>query len=255
MKYLLEEEDILNYPNIIAAFGLHVTPEYQTGNVHIAEGEFMASVSELQLTWLGKSGHVQHQKLTKNTIHAAAEFITQMNIIRSAHSNPFEPLILSCTKIHSNTIQSENSNVIPDTTWCTVVYRAFNENFRCEIRDRLISIAKNVAANYDQEVIPVNFDGIPPVKNDSLLSKWARTQLNDLLGETHVLECSRRMGGDDIGWLLGKIPGVYVRLGTGGEQAYEYQLHDKKFQVNPKALPIGVAAMSYLVYQRLGTSK
>ncbi len=250
-KYVIEEEGILDYPNIVGAFGLHVTPNYQSGDVHLAEGEFMASANEMDVVFYGKSGHVQGQKNTKNTIHAAAEFITQLNIIRSAHSDPFQPILLACTKIHSNTWANENSNLVPDTTSCTVIFRTLSQEYLKEMTRRIRQVAENVANSFDQKVEFKESPGIPTVKNDPELTRWSREQLINLLGAEHVKQADLKMGGDDAAFLSHLIRLVYLRLGSGGAPEFEYPLHDKRFQVNPACLPVGVSALAYLIYQKM----
>ncbi|NUO02872.1 MAG: amidohydrolase [Saprospiraceae bacterium] len=250
-KYMIEEEGILDFPNITGAFGLHVTPNYQSGDIHLAEGEFMASANEMDAVFYGKSGHVQGQKNTRNTIHAAAEFITQLNIIRSAHSDPFQPLLLACTKIHSNTWANENSNLVPDTTSCTVIFRTLSLKYLEEMTRRIRQIAQNVANSFDQQVVFKEFPGIPTVKNDPELTRWSREQLIGLLGAEHVKPADPRMGGDDVSFLSHRIRLVYLRLGSGGAPEFEFPLHDKQFQVNPACLPVGVSALAYLIYQKM----
>lgn len=249
MEDFIEHEHLLAYPNIVAAFGAHCTPTFKAKDVHLIEGEYMASVVECHLAFIGTAGHIQNVEGTSNSVDAACEFNVMARGIKSQFS-PLRPLLLVANKIKSNNFDFDASNIVADTTWTTTVYRTFDQTLADQVKEKLILYAKNIAENngctvqYDDKVFSKT------VKNDPALTQWSRAQLSSLLGNERVKDAKPRFGGDDFGFMAHRVPSVYLRIGTGGKPEFEYELHDKRFQVNPEALDTGVAALAYLVFKK-----
>lgn len=247
--YLIEHEGLLDYPNIIGAFALHCTPEYLPGDVHLKAGEFMASANEMRIRFLGKPRHVQYTGA--NTIIAASAFINDLHTIKAQHVQALDPLLLAPSKIKSSNSEMKGSNILPDSTEVTVVFRVFKPAVNEKTREMLVKIADKTAEIHGCKVEYTLYDGIPPVKNDPALTHWAEEKLSNLLGREHVKPADYRLGGDDICFLSQRVPLVYIRLGSGGAEAYQFPLHDAAFQVNPACLDTGVRVLVSLAFQKL----
>lgn len=252
MEDFIKNEGLLDYPNIVAAFGAHCTPTFNAKDVHLLEGEFMASVGELHLIFLGKSGHVQNSDGTRNSVDAACEFNVALRGLKSQFS-ALKPILLAANKIKSNNFDFDASNIVADTTWTTTVYRTFDQELSDIIRKKLIKIAENIAENNDCKVTYDDKVLSKTVKNDPTLTQWSRQQLTNLFGKERVKDAKLRMGGDDFSHLTHLVPSVYIRIGTGGSPEFEYELHDKRFQVNPEAIDTGVATLAYLVFKKMSS--
>ncbi len=70
-----------------------------------------------------------------------------------------------------------------------------------------------------------------------------RARLTQYMPDTSIVDIEEpSMGGDDFAEFLEQIPGVLLRLGTGGSPATRYPLHHPCFDVDESALATGVAA-------------
>jgi metal-dependent amidase/aminoacylase/carboxypeptidase family protein len=192
---------------------------------------------------------VQNAEGTRNTVDAACEFNVLVKGIKSQFS-PLKPLLIANNKIKSNNFDFDASNIVADTTWTTMIFRTFDQTLADQVKEKLLLYAKNVAENngctvqYDDKIFSKT------VKNDPELTQWSNAQLTTLLGKERIKAAKPRLGGDDFSFLTHFVPAVYLRIGTGGKPEFEYELHDKRFQVNPEALDTGVAALAYLVFKK-----
>lgn len=66
-------------------------------------------------------------------------------------------------------------------------------------------------------------------------------------------ELPLRMTAEDFAFISQKVPSCFFRLGTGNKtKGIVSGVHTSNFDVDEDALPIGVAAMSWLAIKALG---
>jgi amidohydrolase len=95
--------------------------------------------------------------------------------------------------------------------------------------------------------------GYPVLVNDSGFTEFAANVARELFGNEHVINLNiPLMGGEDFAYYLEKVPGTFVRLGSGNEeQATTFPWHHAQFNVDEEVLPYGTAlfaqvALSFL---------
>jgi amidohydrolase len=63
----------------------------------------------------------------------------------------------------------------------------------------------------------------------------------DLLGSDHVTGTDQSLGGEDFGWILGRVPGALARLGVRSHEVADAgDLHRGSFDIDESAIAIGV---------------
>jgi amidohydrolase len=85
--------------------------------------------------------------------------------------------------------------------------------------------------------------GVPPVVNDPRGVALLRSAAIDTLGAEGVVQSPQSMGGEDFGWFAEVVPIALARLGTHGGGP-ELDLHRGTFDVDERALPVGVRLMA-----------
>ncbi len=136
-KKIVEEGHL---DDVDAIFGIHVWAELPSGTIGIKEGPLLASADAFKATIRGKGGHGAVPHMSIDPIVVAVDIANAYQKIISRETNPLDPAVISVTKIVAGT----TFNVIPETAelWGTI--RAFNE----EVRDFIIERMKQITEGY-----------------------------------------------------------------------------------------------------------
>ena len=229
-------------------FAFHVAPEIPAGKVGVREGVLTAYCTEFNLSVFGRSGHAARPHQSVDTVFLSSRVLSALYEIVPSRTEPFIPAVLSVGKVVGGT----KANVIPERVDIAGSVRTIDEFTRNEIlsamEDRVAAITRMYGGSYQLEFPPP----IPSVVNDPTLSRAVRRLAVELLSESGVHEIEKvSMGGEDFSWYLTKAPGMLIRLGARTEgQAVRY-LHTHDFDVDERALPVGVALMAAIVLTRL----
>ncbi len=74
------------------------------------------------------------------------------------------------------------------------------------------------------------------------------------LGEEFVEPLQLRMTAEDFAYFSQQVPSCFYRLGVGNKKlGIDKSVHHPEFQVDEKALEIGVGLMAYLAIQHLNS--
>ena len=88
--------------------------------------------------------------------------------------------------------------------------------------------------------------GVPPVVNDEVSARMFEAAIRatdpDALADT-----PQSGGGEDFSWYLEQIPGAMGRLGVGFGTGPALDIHQPTFDLDERALPVGVRVMTNLV--------
>ena len=91
----------------------------------------------------------------------------------------------------------------------------------------------------------------PPLVNSEDEINFAGDVAATIVGEANVNRNSNRvMGSEDFAYMLEKIPGSYIWLGSG-EGKSGCMLHNTKYDFNDNILPLGVTYWEQLVKSEL----
>ena len=64
------------------------------------------------------------------------------------------------------------------------------------------------------------------------------------LGVGAVVPTQQSLGGEDFAWYLESIPGAFARLGTRSPDGMSYDIHQGTFDVDERAIALGVRFMA-----------
>ncbi|MBQ9306490.1 MAG: amidohydrolase [Clostridia bacterium] len=229
-------EEICNGAQAVIASGLlddvdefyagHTYPFFPAGTLGIKDGPIMAAPDAFRITITGRGAHAGNPHLGIDPIPVACALVLQAQTIVSRFKDAFEPAVLSITHITSG----NTWNVVPETAFIEGTLRTMHEDTRKVMHERLAHMAENIAAASECTAKVEWTDGSPALENDQALAAKAREVATEL-GFTLGVQ-GNTMGGEDFSEYLRKAPGVFVRVGTGGNIAN----HHPKFTADPKAL-------------------
>ena len=90
--------------------------------------------------------------------------------------------------------------------------------------------------------------GVPPVVNEEVSTRII-THAIEALGPDALADTRQSGGGEDFSWYLEDVPGAMARLGVWSGHGPQLDLHQPTFDLDERALGIGVRLMVNIVEQ------
>lgn len=233
------EEGVLDNPKVDAVFGFHCDPTIPTGKIGFKAGALMAFTSEFTIFLKGKGGHAAVPEKSIDPIVMASDVIQELQKIPSRWINPLEPVVVTISSIHGGT----TFNIIPEEIELKGTVRLLNMEFVDKVKEIIDSILKGITGIYGGSYQFDFVKGYPVLKNDEAFTTFMSKIIKELFGEENVIKIENPlMGGEDFAYYLEKVPGTFLRLGTGNKKkGSDYPWHHPRFNIDEDALPIGTA--------------
>lgn len=218
------ETDVME--DVKCVWGIHADPTNEAGTVAIREGYVAAAVDRFEIRVKGVGCHGAHPDDGIDPILVSAAMIQALQSIVSRNINAFHPSLLSVTQIHAGTTW----NVIPSEAVMEGTVRTMEPADRILYEKRLQQIAEKTAQAYGAKAEVKWIPGSPAVYNHKDMAALCIQKAEELGLPIAVEESS--LGGDDFSFYEEKIPGCYVKIGTG----VGFPIHHPKFTVEPEVL-------------------
>jgi amidohydrolase len=90
--------------------------------------------------------------------------------------------------------------------------------------------------------------GVPPVVNEDISTRIL-THAIEAVGPDVLADTRQSGGGEDFSWYLEEIPGAMARLGVWSGEGPQLDLHQPTFDLDERALGIGVRVMVNIIEQ------
>jgi len=227
----------------------HVHPPLEVGKVGFHAGEYMASADEIYLEIIGKGGHAALPTKFIDTILVSSQVISALHTVVSRYSDPKVPTVLSFGKINS---EGGATNVIPERVHILGTMRTMDEGNRKNLQGVIKDIVKNTVKAYGAKC-KVNIKyGYPTLYNDISLTEDSISFAKDFLGDKNVVLLEKRMTAEDFSYFSQMMPACFYRLGTGNiAKGITSPVHTATFDIDEKAIKVGVGLMSYLAIKSL----
>ncbi len=235
------EEGVMDNPKVDAAFGLHVTPQLEAGQLGFRAGPCTAASDRFQIVIKGKGGHAARPNTTIDAVVIAAHVVVALQTLVSRETSPTQPAVVTVGVIRAG----DASNVIPGEATILGTVRSYDPDLRQQMSRRLPELAKGIARAMRADADVTYTFGYPSLVNDDKMTELAREVGRELVGANRITEVEPVLGGEDMSYFLQKAPGCFFRLGTGNKaRGITFGNHHPKFDVDEAALPIGAAAMA-----------
>jgi len=152
--------------------------------------------------------------------------------------------VLSITQIHSGSAY----NVIPGEAWLCGTVRAFSDEVRALIRERMRTICAGIAAAYNCEIEADIRDTFSVLVNQEEQSRVVEEVARTIVDPAKVLTRSQpKMGSEDFADMMQAIPGAYFWVGHDGS----VPVHNPGFTLDDKILPIGASMFARIIETRM----
>ncbi|MBN8948937.1 MULTISPECIES: M20 aminoacylase family protein [unclassified Rhizobium] len=208
-----------------AVFGLHNWPGVPAGQFGFVAGPAMASVDKAVIRIVGKGGHGAEPHRSVDPVLASASFITALQSVVSRNIDPQEMAVATVGSIHAGSA----SNVIPESVEMKLTMRAYNEEVRARLQERIVALARAQAESFGA-MADVDYRlGFPALFNHAEETDFARDVALQAFGPSVVEANFRpRTASEDFAFLLQAKPGSYLFVGNGDSAP----LHSARYDFN-----------------------
>jgi amidohydrolase len=214
-----------------AILGMHNKPDLPVGTVGIRTGALMASVDRFLIRVTGKGGHGAIPDAAIDPIVAASAIVGALQTVVSRNTSPLESAVVSVCRFQAGATW----NVIPDHAELEGTVRAFDDEVRRRIPERIRRVAEGVAAGFGASAELVWTEGQAFVNNDPALADLMARAAEEL--GLRVVEARPTTAGEDFSVYQERVPGCFIWMGTSGTEEW----HHPKFTLDEDALPLGAA--------------
>ena len=244
------KENVLDNPTVDAIFGLHVFP-FPAGSISYRPGPLMASADNFIIRVKGRQTHGAVPWGGVDPIVIGAQIVTALQTIISRSVNITEaPAVVTVGRFTGG----NRSNIIPEEVELEGTVRAFDENVRKDIHNRIRMLATNISESAGATATVEFGLGYPVTRNDPALTERMAATLRRVAGESNVHLASLTGTAEDFSFFQQKVPGMFIFLGvTPRDQDHTKAPanHSPLFFADESALPVGVRVMTNLALDYL----
>jgi hippurate hydrolase len=151
----------------------------------------------------------------------------------------FDPAVVTVAHVRAGT----TDNVIPETAFLEGTIRALSDDTRARAHDEIRRVIRGLAEAHGVEAEVRIEDGYPPTVNDAGMAAFALDVAGATLGADRVqVMRDPVMGAEDFSYVLARVPGAMVRLGTApAGEADPAPNHSNRMRLEESAMAAGIA--------------
>jgi len=223
-------------------FALHCDPRLRVGRVATKPGPITSAADSIEITLHSPGGHTSRPHLTGDLVYGLGTLITGLPGVLSRRIDPRHNTVMVWGAVNAGVA----ANAIPQIGTLAGTIRTAS-------RDTWLTLEAIVDETVTALLAPLNIEhslnyrrGVPPVVNEDVSTRMLTHAIEavgpDVLANTH-----QSGGGEDFSWYLEEIPGAMGRLGVWSGQGPQLDLHQPTFDLDERALGVGVRTMVNIV--------
>src|SRR6204780_5451493 len=222
-------------------FALHCDPRLDAGQLGVRSGAITAACDKIEVRVSGPGGHTARPHLTADLVYGLGKIITEVPAALSRRVDPRSSLSVVWGRVNAGT----TANAIPDSGVVEGTVRCLDDEAWHSAPDLLKGLIESVASAYGLNAEFSYQRYVPPTVNDQGSTAMISAAALGVLGAGSVVQTAQSLGGEDFDWYLESVPGALARLGTRvpGSTA-SYDLHQPTFDVDERAIGVGVRVMA-----------
>jgi amidohydrolase len=232
------------------AYALHCDPGVDVGLVASRQGTITSAADIVRVRLSGHGGHTSRPHLTEDLVFALAQVVTQVPAVLSRRVDPRAGLAMVWGRIAAG----EAANAIPRTGELHGTLRCLDAALWAQAGALLTDVVQDVVRPYAVRAEVTHTRGVPPTVNDPAAVAIAEAAVTAELGPGHYLRAEQSLGGEDFSWMLEKVPGAMIRLGTRTPAGPAYDLHQGDFAPDEGSIEVGARVLSAIALRGLATT-
>ncbi len=223
-------------------FALHCDPHLEVGRVAVRPGPITSAADSIEITLHSPGGHTSRPHLTGDLVYGLGTLITGLPGVLSRRIDPRNSTVLVWGAVNAGVA----ANAIPQSG-------VLSGTVRTASRQTWMGLEAIIRQAVDALLSPLAIEhtlryhrGVPPVVNEEV-STHILTHAIEAVGPDVLADTRQSGGGEDFSWYLEEIPGAMARLGVWPGEGPQLDLHQPTFDLDERAMPIGVRLMVNIV--------
>jgi amidohydrolase len=230
-------------------FALHCDPRIETGRVGVRVGPITAACDLVEVQLFGAGGHTARPHLTQDVVFSLGRLITELPSLLSRRVDPRAAMSL----VWGVAEAGRAANAIPMSGELRGTLRVFGRDAWDAAGPLVTTLVEQIVAPCGVTATTNYIRGVPPVVNSVSAVAVQRAAVRSALGSAALADTEQSMGGEDFAWYLEAVPGALARLGVRTPGAPGFDLHQGTFDIDERALEVGVRYTVALAREALRT--
>jgi amidohydrolase len=229
------------------AYALHCDPSHDVGVVGSRPGAITSAADFVLVRLEGNGGHTSRPHLAEDVVFALAQVAVQVPAVLSRRVDPRGGLAMIWGRITAGAA----ANAIPRTGELHGTLRCLDAGVWAQLGALVTDVVQDIARPYGVRAEVVHTRGVPPTVNDPEAVLTVEEAVFGELGEHSLVLAEQSLGGEDFSWMLEKVPGAMIRLGTRSPGGRTYDLHQGDFTIDERCIGVGARAMAAIALRDL----
>ena len=225
-------------------FALHCDPRLAVGRVAITAGPITSAADSIEITMHSPGGHTSRPHLTTDLVYGMGTVITGLPGVLSRLIDPRHDTVMVWGAANAGVA----ANAIPQTGTLAGTVRTASRETWLGLESLVREVVSGLLAPLGIEHTLQYRRGVPPVVNEER-STQIMTHAIEAVGPEALTDTRQSGGGEDFSWYLEEIPGAMARLGVWSGQGPQLDLHQPTFDIDERALAVGVRVLVNTVEQ------
>ncbi|SCX13533.1 amidohydrolase [Mycolicibacterium fluoranthenivorans] len=223
-------------------FALHCDPRLEVGKVATRPGPITSAADSIEITLHSPGGHTSRPHLTGDLVYALGMLITGVPGVLSRRIDPRLSTVMVWGAVNAGVA----ANAIPQTGTLAGTIRTASRETWLTLESLVQEAVSSILGPLKVEHAVNYRRGVPPVVNEETSTRIL-THAIEALGPDALADTHQSGGGEDFSWYLEEVPGAMARLGVWSGRGPQLDLHQPTFDLDERALAVGVRVMVNLV--------
>ena len=225
-------------------FALHCDPRLAVGRVAITPGPITSAADAIEISLQSAGGHTSRPHLTGDLVYGLGTLITGLPGVLSRRIDPRHSTVMVWGAVNAGVA----ANAIPQSGTLAGTIRTASRDTWVELEGLVTEIVSDLLAPLHIEHSLNYRRGVPPVVNEEISTR-IMTHAIEAVGPDTLADTRQSGGGEDFSWYLEEVPGAMARLGVWSGQGPQLDLHQPTFDLDERALGVGIKVMVNIVEQ------
>jgi amidohydrolase len=225
-------------------FALHCDPRLEVGKVAVRQGPITSAADQIEITLHSPGGHTSRPHLTADLVYGLGTVITGLPGVLSRRIDPRNSTVLVWGAVNAGVAP----NAIPQTGVLAGTVRTASRHTWVDLESLIREVVTGLLSPLSIEHTLRYRRGVPPVVNEDVSTRILSHAI-EAVGPDTLADTRQSGGGEDFSWYLEEIPGAMARLGVWSGEGPQLDLHQPNFDLDERALGIGVRVLVNIIEQ------
>lgn len=228
-------------------YALHCDPGLDIGHVGTRIGPITSAADMVLVRLHGNGGHTSRPHLAEDVVFALAQVITQLPAVLTRRVDPRAGVAMIWGRVAAGVAP----NAIPRTGEAHGTLRCLDARVWGGLTTVVTEAVEDVVRPYGVKAEVIHTRGVPPTVNDPDAVLVVEDAVLAELGAGSTTLAAQSLGGEDFAWMLERVPGAMLRLGTRTPGGRTYDLHRGDFAADERSIDLGARVLAAIGLREL----